>query len=338
MTDVVQLSRQLVDIPSVTGEEKAVGEFLLDFLKGAGWECRAQEVADQRFNVLAIRGKPEILLTTHIDTVPPFFPSQEDAEFVYGRGACDAKGIAAAMTCAARELVAEGEQGLGLLFVVGEETNSVGAYKARELGLKCSFFIDGEPTDNELVIGHKGIASVRVRARGVTAHSAYPEKGESAIEKLLQVLGRIRTIVFPVDERLGESFVNVGTLRGGRAPNVIADEAEAEVLIRTVSESQVYVDLMTQAAAGDAEIEVVRTAEPQAMESVEDFPTKVVGYGTDIPGLRPLGRPLLFGPGSILEAHTAQEKISKQELIQAVELYKVLVKKLKALIPEAAAH
>ena len=177
MTDVVELSRQLIDIPSVTGEEKAVGEFLLEFLQADGWECRSQEVATQRFNILASQGQPEILLTTHVDTVPPFFPSDEDANFLYGRGACDAKGIAAAMICAAQDLVEAGERTVGLLFVVGEETNSIGARKAQQLGLNCSFLIDGEPTDNELVIGHKGVVSVRVHARGVAAPLGLSGKG-----------------------------------------------------------------------------------------------------------------------------------------------------------------
>ncbi len=331
MTNVVELTRQLVDIPSVTGDEKAVGEFLLEALKKGGWECLSQPVTPQRFNVFAVKGRAEILLTTHIDTVPPFFASFEDEDFLYGRGACDAKGIAAAMICAAQELVEEGKNDVGLLFVVGEETDSAGALKARELVLKCTYLIDGEPTDNELVVGHKGLVYVRLRARGRTAHSAYPERGESAIEKLLKILDRIRSASFPADERLGESFVNIGTLQGGRAANVIPDQAEAEIMIRTVTESQLYLDQMKQAVAGQAELEIIRRTEPQIMESVEGFPTKVVGYGTDIPALRSLGKPLLFGPGSILEAHTAREKVSKQDLTKAVGLYKTLVAKLKEL-------
>lgn len=328
-----RLTRQLVDLPSVTGDEKRIGEFLLDWLRREGWTCLAQEVAPERFNVLATRGTPQILLTTHMDTVPPFFPSQEDDEFIYGRGACDAKGIAAAMITAAGELVAEGMSGLGLLFVVGEETDSAGAQKARELDLRCAFLIDGEPTDNELVTGHKGIVYARVRTRGVLAHSACPEKGDSAIEKLLEILERVKKIAFPTDDRLGKSLVNIGTLRGGRAANVIADEAEAEILIRSVAGSEGYVGLLQAAVGNRGSLEILRRTEPQVMESVEGFPTRVVGYGTDIPALRALGRPLLFGPGSISEAHTAREKVSKQQLADAVHLYKVLVKKLKAGLP-----
>ncbi|MCZ6485131.1 MAG: M20/M25/M40 family metallo-hydrolase [Acidobacteria bacterium] len=329
MLNVIDLTRQLVDIPSVTGEEKEVGEFLFDLLEIQGWDCLRQEVTSDRFNVLATRGQATILLTTHMDTVPPFFPSRDAKDFVYGRGACDAKGIAAAMVCAAEALLQEDFSDLGLLFVVGEETDSIGAAKARELDLDCSFFINGEPTDNELVIGHKGIVSARVRVDGVAAHSAYPEKGDSAIEKLIAVLSSFNEIAFPSHSRLGQSHLNVGKIKGGSAGNVVPDYAEAEILIRTVSDSKLYLRLLNEAVGSRAQLEVLKTSEPQEMETVEGFPTKRVGYGTDIPLLRTLGKPLLLGPGSILEAHTADEKISKRELLEAVDLYQKLVKALR---------
>ena len=329
MIDVIELTRSLVEIPSVTGEEKLAGEFLFSLLHNQGWVCDRQEVAADRFNVVARRGRPEIILSTHMDTVPPFFGFREDEEFVYGRGACDAKGIIATMICAAQELVAEGETDLGLLFVVGEETDSAGAKKARDLDLDCSFVIDGEPTDNELVVGHKGMLYARIKTTGVTAHSAYPDQGESAIDKLLDILVKLRALKFPEDSRLGETYLNVGTIHGGRAPNVIPDAAEAEILIRTVASSARYVEILQELFAGEESLEVVATSEPQVMESVAGFPTKVVGYGTDVPSLRSLGKPLLVGPGSILEAHTAQEKVAKQELRDAIALYKQLIRLLK---------
>ncbi|MCK5353215.1 peptidase dimerization domain-containing protein, partial [bacterium] len=214
-------------------------------------------------------------------------------------------------------------------FVVGEETDSIGAAKAQELNLDCSFFIDGEPTDNELVIAHKGIVYARISAQGVAAHSAYPEKGESAIEKLIDILNRLREAEFPTDSRLGETHFNIGTIEGGRAANVVADHAQADILIRTVSESQHYLTLLEEQVDGQGRLEVLKTSEPQEMEAVEGFPTKIVGYGTDIPVLRPLGKPLLFGPGSIFDAHTADEKVSKQELLNAVDLYQKLVRELR---------
>ncbi len=327
--DVLSLTRQLVDIPSVTGNEKNVGEFLLKYLREQGWECRPQEVEKDRFNIIATHDAPRILLSTHMDTVPPFFPFSEDAEFIYGRGVCDAKGIAAAMICAAGELAEEGQADVGLLFLVGEETDSLGAVKASQAGLKCEYLINGEPTDGDLVIGHKGVVYARLHCHGKAAHSAYPELGESAIEKILDVLQKLRKADLPEDPTLGKTLLNIGTIRAGAASNVVPAEAESELLFRTVTGSEYYVSLLAKAMGERGEVEIVRTSEPQQMEQVEGMPVKVVSFGTDIPALRSIGRPLLVGPGSILDAHTSSEKITKAELIQAVKLYKELVLKLK---------
>lgn len=325
--NVIELTRRLVDIPSVTEEEAAVAEFLFGFLTQQGWECRKQAVSGDRFNVFARRGRPKLLLTTHIDTVPPFFASSEDDEYIYGRGACDAKGIAAAMICAAQDLAHTGFD-IGLLFVVGEETDSAGAVKAQELDRQFSYVIDGEPTENQLALGHKGIVYARLLADGITAHSAYPERGDSAIDKLIDTLAELKQTRFPAHPRLGPSYVNVGKIEGGRAANVLADCAGAEIFIRTVVESKRYLEILEQVIGGRVRLEVLKTSEPQEMESVEGFPTTIVGYGTDIPALRPLGKPLLFGPGSIFDAHTAKEKIAKKQLLESVDLYKKLVMKL----------
>lgn len=326
--DVISLTRQLVDIPSVTGQEREIGDFLFQLLSGEAWNCTRQLVAAERFNLLALQGRAPVLLTTHIDTVPDFFPSSEDESFVYGRGACDAKGIAASMICAAQEISHRGVAGVGLLFVIGEETDSIGATKAKELELDCSFIINGEPTDNELAVGHKGIVHACISVEGVAAHSAYPEQGESAIEKLMDFLSMLRQTTFPSDAHLGPSHLNIGKIRGGKAVNVLAASAQAEILIRTVTESERYIKLLHKLSDSVCNVEILKTSEPQKMEAVGGFPTKVVGYGTDIPVLRKLGRPLLFGPGSILEAHTVQEKIPKQQLLDAVEHYQTLVRDL----------
>lgn len=329
MMDVVELTRRLVDIPSVTGEEREVGEFLFQLLQERGWECRRQRVEGDRFNVLALRGEPAVLLTTHVDTVPPFFPSEEDEELIYGRGACDAKGIAAAMIVAADELAAGGEMACAMLFVVGEETDSAGALKARELGLQFRYVVDGEPTDNELVTHHKGILHTRLSCRGRAAHSAYPEMGESAVDKLIEALQAVRSARFPSHPRLGETTLNIGLIRGGRAPNVVPDEAEADLLVRLVAPSEGVLEILTSVVAGRGELEVLKVSEPQSMEVVEGFPTKTASFGTDIPALRSLGKPLLIGPGSIRQAHTARESVPKREILRAVEIYKLLVRELK---------
>ncbi len=327
--EVVELTRFLVDIPSVTGQEAAVMSALEGRLGCEGWRCRRQPVQEDRFNLWCTRGAPpRVILTTHLDTVPPFFPSREDERFVSGRGSCDAKGIAAAMIRACHLLEEAEREQLALLFVVGEETDSAGARAAASSGVRADFLIDGEPTDNQLVSGHKGVVLGRITVSGRTAHSAYPERGVSAIEGLVELLSDLKRIVWPEDGRLGQSHLNVGRIGGGEAPNVIAGEAWAESLIRTVAPAGEYRRRLQEAVGSRARLEIVKTSEPQQMLAVPGFPTRVVNFGTDIPALRPLARPLLIGPGSILEAHTAGEKIAKDELEAGVRTYAALCRRL----------
>jgi len=325
---LVGLTRQLVDVPSVTGEEKAVADFLFARLSSEGWICSRQAVSDGRFNVLATRGTPRVIFSTHLDTVPPFIASSEDQEFVYGRGACDAKGIAAAMTCAAEQLSAEGRTDVALLFVVGEETVSDGAEAAVGSTPPAAFLINGEPTDNELVTGHKGMVLVRIEAEGRAAHSGYPETGVSAIARLIDVLQDLRAQSFPEDPALGRPYLNIGIIQGGVAANVIPDRAHAALALRTVTDSEFYVDRLRALVGDRCRLVVVKSSEPQSMLALPRFKSKVVGYGTDIPILRALGRPLMLGPGSIVDAHTPGEKVSKRELFEAVDLYVELVREL----------
>ncbi len=331
--DLTVLTRRLVDIPSITGNEGAAATFLFGLLSEQGWQCERQPVSEGRFNVLAFRQSPRVLLTTHIDTVPPFIFSREDDEFVYGRGSCDAKGIAAAMIVATEELLDEGCADVGLLFVVGEETYSDGAIAAARLTRHVPFVIDGEPTDNDLVTGHKGMVIARLEATGIAAHSGYPERGESAIAKLVEALSDLLRWQFPTDPLLGQASVNIGTIQGGVAMNVIPDSAQTEIVIRTVASSASYVERLRQITADRCRLVVTKTTEPQRMLAVEGFTQKVVAYGTDIPALRPLGQPLLLGPGSIFDAHTPNEKIAKKALEQGVDLYKKLIRKLETYAP-----
>jgi len=328
--DLTALTRRLVDIPSMTGNEGEAAEYLFNLLSGDGWRCERQPVTEGRFNVLAVRESPDVILTTHIDTVPPFIQSSEDQDFVYGRGSCDAKGIAAAMITAANELVSEGRSDVGLLFVVGEETYSDGAIAAARLIPPVRFVIDGEPTDNDLVTGHKGMVIARLEMSGVAAHSGYPERGDSAIEKMVVVLNDLLNWQFPSDALLGRSSVNVGKIHGGVAINVIPDSATADIMIRTVAPSESYVADLRKITSNRCRLVVTKTVEPQRMLAVDRFAQKVVAYGTDIPALRPLGQPLLLGPGSILDAHAPTEKIAKKALEQSIDLYKLLIRKLEA--------
>jgi acetylornithine deacetylase len=266
-----------------------------------------------------------------MDTVPPFFPSSEDGEHIHGRGACDTKGAIAAMIAAAGELLAAGARGFGLLFVVGEETDSLGAQVAERNPRGARFLVNGEPTENRLALGSKGALYLKVDAEGTAAHSAYPELGASAIDRLLAALARLREVPLPADPVLGETTLNIGTLAGGRAPNVVADTARAEVMVRTVGDTA---ELRRRLAAAVEAVEGVRIAEAREtramrLGSLPGFAATVVKYTTDIPHLPSWGEPYLLGPGSIHVAHTPHEKVAKAELVEAVRLYRELVHRLQ---------
>jgi acetylornithine deacetylase len=281
--------------------------------------------------VLCTWGDPRVTMSTHLDTVPPFFPSREDGEFIWGRGACDAKGIIAAMVAAAEKLLAEGVHNFALLFVVGEERNSAGAYAAVKAARGSKFLVNGEPTESKMALASKGILRYELAAHGKMAHSAYPELGESAIEKLLDALDAIRKIELPRDPQLGPTTVNIGTISGGRAPNVIPDAAKAEIMIRLVGDVQPVRDAFARVVDGRAELVEILTIPPIRFATVDGLPTSIVSFATDVPVFGTAwGQPLLFGPGSIHVAHTTEERIAKKELAAAVDTYADMVKKLLA--------
>jgi len=329
---IFELAKKLIDIPSVSGSEGAVGDFLMQYLKDAGFTITLQEISSARNNILALTDSPpKVLLCTHIDTVPPFFPATEDDEFIYGRGACDTKGISATMLTAANELLQSGVANFGLLFVVGEETDSIGAKKANELNCGSEYIIVGEPTDNRLAIGHKGILAFELKATGKAAHSAFPELGDSAVHKLLDVISDLRSLELPTDEILGKSTMNIGQIQGGVAHNVVANKASTQISIRTVTEIAALVTAIEQIVAEKCDLDIITKSEPQKLHTIPGYETVVLPYCTDIPHLKNFGKPMLFGPGSILVAHTADEKIPKQEMVDAVGHYVNLVKSLLAL-------
>jgi acetylornithine deacetylase len=333
--DPFALTRSLVDIESITGREKAVGDFLFALLEqlaaNSGGTAERMHVGPDRFNVLATWGTPTVVLSTHMDTVPPFFSSSEDSEFVRGRGACDAKGIAAAMICAAKQLYAGGTRNFGLLFVVGEEKDSLGALTAAQQPRGAKYLINGEPTENKLALGSKGALRFVLTARGRLAHSAYPELGDSAIEKLLDALNAARKLPLPHDDLLGKSTLNIGTISGGRAPNVVADEARADLMFRTVGDPDPIRAALRTAVNGRVEINEELHTAALRLEAVRGFETTVMAYTTDIPNFGGAwGKPLLIGPGTINVAHTAEERIPKKELVAAIGIYSRLVQRLLA--------
>jgi acetylornithine deacetylase len=327
---LVGLTRRLVDIDSTTGREGECGRVLAGYLRGRGFDVVEQPVDETRFNVLATLGAPRVTLSTHFDCVPPFFPSRVEGDRLYGRGSCDAKGILAAQVEAVEQLRAGGVHDVGLLFVVGEERGSDGAELANlQAPLTNRFLVNGEPTDNRLGLATRGVYRVRLHAHGRAAHSSYPELGESAIEKLIDVMVRMRTMPWPVDPDLGRTHYNIGLVDGGVAPNVTPPHAVAEVLFRTVGDTEAVREVLS-ALAAVVTIEEVLEGPPVRMHVVDGFETAVFPYMTDIALLPNWGKPLLYGPGSILVAHTDDEHVEVAHLERAVADYVRLAADLRA--------
>ena len=327
--DLFELTQALINIESATGHERACAEFLHGYLGARNFEVEFQPVSRDRSNVFARRGKPDVVLSTHIDTVPPFLLAREDEEFIYGRGACDAKGILAAQLVAGERLRSEGVTDFGLLFLVGEETTSDGAREANLHPPGSRYIINGEPTENKLVVGSKGNLRLDIRSKGKMAHSAYPHLGESAIDKLLDVLIDLRKLPLPHDPLLGPATLSIGVISGGRAANVVPDQAAAQILIRTVNGSEELRRRISEVLGGRCEFEFVRDTPPLRMDKLDGYATDVVAFTTDLPSLTRWGRPVLLGPGSISVAHTEHECVGKVELVKSVDLYCRLVRELK---------
>ena len=330
--DVVAFTRQLVDIESVTGNEGPVGDFLRRELSRLGFQAKKLPVEGVRGNVYATapeQPRPEIVFSTHMDTVPPFIPSREDADRVYGRGACDAKGIIAAQVAAADRLRHDGIHA-GLLFLVGEEKDSLGAKIANQQSHGSKFLINGEPTENRIASASKGTLRVEIIAQGKMAHSAYPELGESAIDKLLEALNRLRAIRLPTEDGVGPCTLNIGVIEGGRAPNVIPDFARAQLLYRLVGPSEALKREIITAVGDLIKVEFTLEIPLARLRTLDGLPTMVAAFTTDIPWLSNWGQPLLVGPGSIHAAHTQSEYVEKKQLGEAVDLYCAIAKRLQA--------
>jgi acetylornithine deacetylase len=331
--DAITLTRQLIDIESISGNEAAVGNYLYGELCRVGYQTRRMQVEGDRFNLYATSPEepnPEIVFSTHMDTVPPFIASWEDSERIYGRGACDAKGIIAAQIAASERLRQQGIF-VGLLFVVGEERDSLGArvaneYAASQTGHRCKFLVNGEPTENRIALASKGTLRAEVTATGKMAHSAYPELGESAIDKLIEALTRLRAMALPNDPEVGPCTLNIGLIEGGRAPNVIPDYAHADLLYRLIGPSQDLRRRILETAGEQVKVTFPLELPFLRFRKIERIPTMIAAFTTDIPKLTNWGEPLLIGPGSIHVAHTEGEFIEKKQLAEAVDLYCAIAK------------
>lgn len=327
--DPIAFARQFIDIPSPTEKERDAGEFLFETFQGLGYQCRRQDVAENRFNVFASAGgRPRVIINSHFDTVPPWFASSEDEEFIYGRGACDTKGIIAAMIAAGERLRAGDVRDFAFLFVVGEETDSIGAKQANIefIDLGSEYVLVGEPTESSFARASKGAFTCVARFEGIAGHSAYPERGDSAINKLVAAIADINRTDWGTHEVLGRATVNVGVIRGGEKANIIPASAEAEMIFRIVSEPEVVrakLDSLLRKHGGG----ILRSHgnPPQFMTVPDGAKSTVVAFNTDVPHLRGLGKPLLFGPGSILDAHGERERIRKRDLIDAITTYEQTV-------------
>ena len=337
VVDHVELARELIDIESTTGMEGEVGAWLASYLRGRGYSVLEQpleplgrppapgsRVPAPRINVIAAVGEPEVVFSTHFDCVPPFFPSRVEDGVLYGRGACDAKGILAVQVAAAERLRAKGETRVGLVFVGGEERGSDGAKAANRVGSKSKFLINGEPTELRLGAATRGAFRVRLTAAGKAAHSGYPELGESAIDTLIDCLVALRTAEWPSDPLLGTTHFTVGLISGGVAPNVISPHAEAEVFFRTVGQHEPLRQVLHRTLGGRVKVEEILELPAMRMHTVPGFETAVFSYFSDIPFLSNWGTPLLLGPGSIHVAHTDREHIAIDELDRAVGVYEKL--------------
>ena len=333
--DATALTRQLIDIESITGHEADIGEFLFRELCRLGYQTKKMAVEGVRANVYATSPEelhPSMVFSTHMDTVPPFIRSSEDAARIFGRGSCDAKGIIAAQIAAAERLRQQGVY-VGLLFVVGEERDSLGAQVANEYAASqpahgCKYLINGEPTENRIALASKGTLRVEVTAAGKMAHSAYPELGESAIDKLIPALTRLRAMPLPSDPEIGPCTLNIGLIEGGRAPNVIPDYAHADLLYRLIGPSTELRRQIIETAGDQVKVEFPLELPFLRLRTVDGLPTMIASFTTDIPKLANWGEPLLIGPGSIHVAHTEGEFIEKRQLVDAIDLYCAIAKQL----------
>ena len=327
--DALELTRALVALETPTGSEGPATDFLDDTLRHAGYRTVRQPVTAGRQNLYAYREPPDLVFSTHLDTVPPYLPLTEDSESIHGRGSCDAKGLAAAMVTAAERLAAQGERRIGLLFLVGEENGSDGARAAVNLGPKGRFLINGEPTENRLSIGQKGSLRVDLEAVGRAAHSAYPDEGVSAIAALLDTIERIRRMPLPHDPLLGQSTLNLGLIGGGVAPNVIPPAATAQLLLRTVEPTEPIKAAIRALLVPGVSVEFpVELPFHKGGFAPAGWETTVVSYASDLPFLSAWGERYQLGPGTIKVAHTNHEHIRKADLLRGVELYQRLASDL----------
>ncbi|MBS1515269.1 MAG: M20/M25/M40 family metallo-hydrolase [Bacteroidetes bacterium] len=320
----------ILKIESTTGSENTLAHFIAEKYTPAGMQCKIQNTSDGRVNLFFTIGKPKIVFNSHMDTVPPYIPPTFTDDIIYGRGSCDAKGQLAYLWQAANELIAEGEKDFGLLMTFSEEIGSIGARFANEMLTDTKYIIVGEPTENKLITSSKGTHFIKVTVRGKSCHSGYPQYGDSAINTMREFLDRLDKINFPMDEVMGDTPYNIGELHANNAQNVVPDLVTFNLFIRTTFASYPVFQQMLESIKGDKiELEFILNKGPIKFHTVEGFETGVVAYGTDAPSFTNVPNKILYGPGTILVAHTENEHIYIKDLYRAVEDVKKIFRKLK---------
>jgi acetylornithine deacetylase len=267
-----------------------------------------------------------VLFTTHLDVVPPELPLVVEAGRIAARGACDAKGQIAAQLGAIAKLLDQGFRGLAWLGLAGEESDSAGAAAAIELAplfSRCQAIVNGEPTNCALATGQKGYLRARLSCTGVSAHGSTPELGRNAIEELISWLAALDHIAPGQDPILGSETWNLGRIEGGRAANVVPEEAWAELSLRTVPDGRLR-SALEAAIPANAKLEVLVDEGHDYFDLVPGLACTSVPFGSDLPALRalaPKAAALLAGPGNPVLAHTRDEALTMKELEDGIALF-----------------
>ncbi|KAK0942696.1 hypothetical protein LTR29_005783 [Friedmanniomyces endolithicus] len=354
--DLIGLHKNLTSIESITGNEKAVGDCLFSSLTSQGYKVERQYVEKEpaRFNVFAwpgvARESAKVLVTSHIDTVPPFYPYKHHNKTISGRGSVDAKGSVATQVIAVNNLLSSGKlspDDIALLYVVGEEVGGDGMRAANALKLTPHTVIFGEPTEGKLASGHKGNLMIQLTAKGKAAHSGYPWLGRSANEVLVKTLAALMELgaKLPSSDKYGVTTLNIGHMEGGVASNVVAQDASASVAVRIAEGTPSFIkgeitkavhkaveSFLDDGMKAENVIDIVFPTSgygPIDIDSdIAGFESMTVNYGTDIPWLNSTvegQKRYLYGPGSILVAHSDHEMLTEAQLEEAVEGYEKII-------------
>lgn len=321
------LTEELIKFPSLSGQELEVLNYLCSVFKEYGWTYETIPVEKDRYNIFVTFGEPHVCFTTHIDVVPApeelFKPEVREGK-IFGRGACDAKGIFACMIAAVKKLEEQGASNMSLLLVVGEETDGIGAKTATKAlkNRNIRYLVNGEPTEGKLVTAHKGGLGFRITTTGVSCHSGYPDLGVDANKKLIEIAYKIQMASFGEDALLGPATINLGVIKAGTASNIVSDRGQIQGMVRTVTDSETVIEILKNCIDGNGELEILNNAPKVTLKTVAGFELTAVSYATDIPHFLPLGAEcLMYGPGSIQQAHTDNEWVEIAALEKAVEAY-----------------